>query len=62
MALFIEINNELVNLDRVERVIYDDDLDRTTLHFTGDSTTAWYAGDGRAAILDAAGGMRVVVA
>jgi hypothetical protein len=61
MALFIEINNELVNLDRIERVIYDQELDRTTLHFTGESTTAYYNGDGRAAILTAAGGMRVEV-
>ena len=61
MAHFILIDEELVNLDRVERVLYDGDIDRTTLHFTGDSTTAWYAGDGRAAILTAAGGMRVEV-
>jgi hypothetical protein len=53
MAHFILIDNELVNLDLVERVIYDEGLDRTTLHFTGKNTTVYYSGDGRAEILAA---------
>ena len=37
--MFIELEGELVNLDRVRKVTYDETHDRTTLHYDRDFAT-----------------------
>jgi hypothetical protein len=54
MAHFIEIDGDLVNLDKVQKVTYDQELDRTTLYYSQEYTTDHFHGDRRAEMLGSA--------
>ena len=60
--MFIELEGELVNLERVRKVTYDETHDRTTLHYDRDFATDSLHGDLRVPILAAAGGKSVEAA
>ena len=60
--MFLELEGELVNLDRVRKVTYDEDHDCTILHYDRDYATDSLRGDLRVPILAAAGGKSVEAA